>query len=177
MRRPGTDEYDAFYETYVGKVAGGDVIDVLSGAPGALEGLLGDLARGDETFVYAPGKWSIREVVGHVLDTERLFAYRALHIARSDPTALPGMDQHVWAGGSNAADRPLRDQLREFRALREANAMLFASFDKDVLSRRGKASGFEFTVRALIHIVAGHELHHRGVLEQRYVAALASSTP
>ena len=83
------------------------------------------------------------------------------------------MDQHVWAAGSNAAGRPLPDLLREFRAVREANAILFASFDEDTLSRRGVASGCEFTVRALIHIVAGHELHHREVLAERYSGALS----
>jgi uncharacterized damage-inducible protein DinB len=175
MRRPGRDEYDAFYETYVGKVSERPVIEVLFEAPEALGGLLAGLSAADETFAYAPGKWSIREVLGHVLDTERLFAYRALHFARADSAALPGMDQEVWAAGSHAADRPLGDQLGEFRALREANTVLFASFDEDVLSRRGVASGVEFTVRALVHIVAGHELHHRGVLESRYLAALPHS--
>ncbi len=175
MRHPGTDEYDAFYETYVGKLAGRSVFEVLTQAPEDLEAVLAGLAPADEAFAYAAGKWSIREVAGHVLDTERLFSYRTLHIARADPAELPGMDQHEWAAGSNAADRPLGDQLREFRALREANTVLFASFDEDILSRRGMASGCEFTVRALIHIVAGHELHHRGVLERSYTAALRPS--
>ena len=172
MRRPRPDEYDSFYETYVGKVPEGRLAETLAEAPAALDRLLASLAPADESFAYAPGKWSIREVLGHVVDTERLFAYRALHIARGDPSELPGMDQEVWAAGSNAAKRPLADQLREFHALREANTTLFASFDEEILARRGTASGCGFSVRALIHIVAGHEIHHRGVLERNYLAAL-----
>lgn len=171
MKRPGSDEYSAYYAPYIDRVpADRPLIDVMREAPDALERLLSGMPAERETFAYAPGKWTCREVLGHVIDTERLFSYRALHIARGDGAELPGMDQEEWAAASNAGTRPLADLLREFRGLRSATAALVASFDEETLSRRGTASGVEVTVRALVHIVAGHELHHREVLRTRYPA-------
>ncbi|WP_425154797.1 DinB family protein [Candidatus Palauibacter sp.] len=145
------------------------LVDVMREAPDALERLLSGLPGEGETFAYEPGKWTLREVLGHVIDAERLFSYRVLHIARGDRAELPGMDQDEWAAASNAGERSVADLLGEFRGLRAANAALFASFDEETLSRRGAASGFGFTVRALVHIIVGHELHHRGVLRDRYL--------
>ncbi len=169
MRFPGKDEHDAYYSTYIDRVTPGAVWDELAGAPTALEALLSGLGAEEESYRYADGKWTIREVLGHILDTERVFAFRALHMARGDAAALPGMDQDVWSASSNAGTRPLSALLEEFRTLRSGNVALFRSFDEDALERRGTASGFEFTVRALVHIVAGHELHHRAILEERYL--------
>ena len=170
MRRPSPDEHAEFYAPYIDRVpADRPLVEVMRDAPDGLEALLAGLPADRETFAYAPGKWTLREVLGHVIDAERLFSYRVLHIARGDAAELPGMDQEQWAAASNAGRRPVADHLREFRGLRTANAMLFASFDKDTLSRRGTASGFEFTVRALVHIIAGHELHHRDVLRDQYL--------
>lgn len=175
MKRPGPDEHGDYYATYIDRVPDGrPLVDVLGEAPEELDALLGDLPAERENFAYEPGKWTCREVLGHVIDTERLFSYRALHIARADAAELPGMDQDEWAAASNADERHVADLLSEFRGLREANAALFASFDEETLSRRGIASGFEFTVRALIHIIAGHELHHRDVLRTRYLAESAA---
>ena len=173
MRPPNANEYDEYYGAYIGRVPDRPVLDVLAEASDALAAVLDRVPDSEETFAYAPGKWTIREVVGHILDTERVFGYRALHMARSDPAALPGMDQEIWAAGSNAAGRSLTDQLSEFRALRESHVALFSSFDDAILGREGVASGLRFTVRALVFVVAGHEIHHRGVLEDRYVAALS----
>ncbi|MDE2661769.1 MAG: DinB family protein [Gemmatimonadota bacterium] len=170
MKRPRPDEHGDYYAIYIDRVPDDRTLaDVLGEAPDALDALLGDLPPGRENFAYEPGKWTCREVLGHVIDAERLFAYRVLHIARADSAELPGMDQDEWAEASNAADRPIRELLHEFRALRTANAALFGSLDEDALSRRGVASGAECTVRALIHIIAGHELHHRDVLRERYL--------
>ena len=170
MRRPTPDEHADDYAPYIDRVPGDrPLFEVMRTAPDALEALLAGLPADRETFAYAPGKWTCREVLGHVIDAERLFSYRVLHIARGDEAALPSMDQDRWAAASNAARRPVADLLREFRGLRTANAALFASLDEETLSRRGTASGFEFTVRALVHIIAGHELHHRDVLRDRYL--------
>ncbi|WP_419948954.1 DinB family protein [Candidatus Palauibacter sp.] len=175
MRRPGPGEHADYYAMYINRVpADRPLIDVMREAPDALESLLAGLPAERETFAYAPGKWTCREVLGHVIDAERLFSYRVLHIARGDLAELPGMDQDEWAAASNAGQRPVADLLREFRGLREANTALFSSFDEETLSRRGTASGFEFTVRALIHIIAGHELHHRDVLRTRYLKESAA---
>ena len=176
MRRPEPDEHADYYSMYIDGVPDDrTLVDVLREAPDALERLLSGLPPERETFAYEPGKWTCREVLGHVIDTERLFSYRALHVARADPADLPGMDQDEWAAASNAGARPVTDLLREFRGLRAANAALFVSFDEDTLSRRGTASGNEFTVRALAYIIAGHELHHRDVLRTRYLTDPATS--
>lgn len=170
MRRPEPDEHADYYAPYIDRVpADRPLVEVMRAAPDALEALLAGLPADRETFAYAPGKWTLREVLGHVIDAERLFSYRVLHIARGDDAELPGMDQERWAAASNAGCRPMAELLREFRGVRTANAVLFASFDEQTLSRRGTASGFEFTVRALVHIITGHELHHRDVLRDRYL--------
>ena len=175
MKRPAADEHGDYYSVYIDRVPDDrPFLDVFGEAPDALDALLGDLPAERENFAYEPGKWTCREVLGHVIDAERLFSYRVLHIARADSAELPGMDQEEWAEASNAADRPMAELLREFRALRTANAVFFASLDEAALSRRGVASGAECTVRALVHIIAGHELHHRDVLRERYLAAPAA---
>jgi hypothetical protein len=171
MDRPSPDECQAYYRTYTDIVPAGDVLATLAAAPSDLEQLLAPVGASDEQFAYAAGKWSLRELVGHVVDTERVFAFRALHIARGDSTPLPGMEADDWVRGSNANERALADQLAEFGELRRANVRLFASFDADCLSRRGIASEAEFSVRAFVYIIAGHELHHRRVLAERYLAA------
>ena len=171
MRRPEPGEHAAYYSTYVDRVPERPVLDVLVEAPTALTELLRSVGPPDEDFAYAPGKWSFRQSLAHVLDTERLFAYRALHIARCDPAELPGMDPNVWAVAAGAGSRPLADLLAEFTDLRAANARLFSTFDGTTLDRRGTASGFEFTVRALVYITAGHELHHRAIFAERYLGA------
>lgn len=172
MPRPDATEHDSYYSTYIDRVPDRPLLEVLSEAPDALERLLGGLSTGDESHAYDDGKWTIREAMGHVVDTERIFSYRALHIARADPTPLPGMDQNAWAAASNAGQRPLSGLLAEFRGLRTGNVEVFASFDEATFARRGVASNLEFSVRALVYIVAGHELHHRRILVERYLPGL-----
>jgi uncharacterized damage-inducible protein DinB len=175
MQRPEPTECATFYSTYTGLVPDGDVLWTMAAAPDALEALLGPVTQQRETFAYDPGKWSIRELIGHVIDAERLFSFRALHFARGDQAALPGMEQDAWARASHAAQRDLADLLAEFRELRGANVRLFASLDDTALCRRGVASGADVTVRALIYILCGHELHHRGVLAKRYLPGIGLS--
>ena len=172
MRRPGPTEFARFYDTYVNAVPGADVLDTLAAAPDGLDALLASLDAAAETFAYADGKWTVREVLGHVIDAERVFAYRALHMARADGSSLPGMEENAWATASNAGERELADLLTEFRALRMANVAQFRSWSDEQLDRTGSASGNAFTVRSLVFIIAGHELHHRRVLRERYVQAL-----
>ncbi len=169
LHRPDSSEYDPYYGLYIGKVPEGDVITLMEAELEALIALLGGLPAERETYRYEPGKWSIREIVGHLIDSERLFAYRALSFARGDAGPLPGMDQEDWARASNAHDRPLSDLLGEFSHVRRGNAAMFGGFDDEVGLRSGIASGCSFTVRALAYIIVGHEIHHRGVLEERYL--------
>lgn len=169
IQRPDPAEYDAFYSTYMDKVPDGDVLDLLvTGLTDTLE-LLGGVPPEMETYRYGEGKWSIREVVGHLTDAERVFAYRAFCIARGESAALPGMDQLVYAQGSNAAERSLTDLGVEFAAVRAATLELFRSLNDAAWSRSGVASGVSFTVRVFPFIIAGHEIHHRELLRARYI--------
>lgn len=169
MRRPAKEEYAPFYATYVERVPEGDVVETLSSGIPAVRALLEPVTPALETYRYAPEKWTIREVVGHVVDSERLFAFRALHMARRDPAPLPSMDQEQWARGSNAGERPLPELLDELEAVRRSTVCFFRGLDPGAADIRGVASGMEFTVRSLASIIAGHEIHHRGVLEERYL--------
>jgi hypothetical protein len=119
-------------------------------------------------FRYDPGKWSIKEVLGHVIDAERIFAYRALRISRNDRTPLPGFEQDDYIRFGPWNRTPLHDVLREFNCVREASVLLFQGLDETAWNRRGTASGYEVTVRALAYITAGHAAHHVRVLEQKY---------
>jgi hypothetical protein len=127
-------------------------------------------SRGDAWAAtrYAPGKWSVKEVVCHLADAERVFAYRALSIARGDQTPLPGFDENAWAPQSGADARPIGDLLDEFTAVRAATVRLLRGLDAPAWSRSGTASGKPVTVRALAYIMAGHELHHLSILKERY---------
>ena len=118
---------------------------------------------------YAPGKWSLTEVIGHVVDTERVLATRAMLFARGDAKPLPGFDQDALIEGAMFDDRPLASLVDEFEHLRRANVALFGSWGEEAQARRGVASGCAFTVRALVTIVAGHALHHLDVVRERYL--------
>ena len=172
MRRPEPDEYADYYSLYIDQVPEGDILELLATGVQASRRLLGGLPEEWETHRYEPGKWTLREVVGHMTDVERLFSYRALAMARSDPASLPGMDQDQWAAASNAADRPLAAQIEDLERARASSIALFESFPEEAWDRRGVASGFEFTVRAFPYIQAGHEIHHLRVLEEKYLKPL-----
>lgn len=176
IRRPAPDEHAEYYGRYIGLVPDGDLVRMLAEQVEDTAALLSAVPADAETFAYAPGKWSVREVVGHLIDVERLFAFRCLHVARGDPAALPGMEQEDWARISNAGSRPLPRLVEELRAVRGATVSLIEGLDEAALDRRGVASGVEFTVRAFPWIVAGHERHHLGILRERYLPALEGST-
>lgn len=166
--RPEKTEYQEFYETYVGIVPAGDVLAVLAEQERNLSERFGRLEATDASSRYAAGKWSVKEVLGHIIDTERVFTYRAMTIARGDSQPLPGMDQDLFAAGSNVDDRDLAEIVEEYQAVRRATLALFRSFDDQILARVGNASGFAVTVRGLVFIVAGHERHHLKILAERY---------
>jgi hypothetical protein len=166
--RPGRDEYADFYAGYVASVPDGDVLATLEREGERSIALLRAVRPERTSFAYAPGKWTVREVVAHVADAERVFAYRALAFGRSDPNPLPGFDQEVWLPHAHAATRRWSDLVDELRTVRAATLHLFRSFASEDWLRRGTASGFAVSVRALAWIAAGHELHHRRVLVERY---------
>ena len=167
--RPAPDEYVPYYRTYVDQVPDGDVLALLESQIAETAEMLSGLSDKEAEFRYAEGKWSIKEIVGHLSDVERVFAYRALRFARADKTPLPGFEQDDYIAPGNFDGRTLVDLLAEFQAVRLATARLFRSFDDEALMRRGLASDHEFCVRAIAFIIAGHERHHMRVIEQRYL--------
>lgn len=169
LRRPDSNEYAEYYQRYVDLVPEGHIVDTLTRQLGDTLALLQQVPADRETYSYAAGKWSVREVVGHVIDTERVMAFRALSIARSDGVDLPGMEPDEWAKLSNAGQRPLEDLAAEWAVLRRANVHLFAALPEAAGDRRGKASGREISVRALPWIIAGHEIWHRDALKRDYL--------
>lgn len=169
--RPAADEYATFYETYVSLVPDGDVVGTLSRQLEETLALLRNVPASREDFRYEPGKWSIKEVVGHMTDAERIFSYRALCIARGDRANLPGMDQDEYMRGANFDARRLGDLSAEFDYVRRATLSLFRHLDAEAWLRRGTANDREVSVRALAYILAGHEAHHVNVLKERYLRA------
>jgi hypothetical protein len=167
--RPARHEYAEFYASYVKQVPDGDLFQHLAEQERTTLALLQGLSQENGDFRYAPGKWTLKDVLAHVIDTERLFAFRALWFARDDPAPLPGMDPDGWAAVAGASQRSLTDLRDEYRAVRKATALLLRSFSQDAVDRAGTASGYRFTVRALAWIIAGHERHHQRVLRERYL--------
>jgi hypothetical protein len=166
--RPSRSEYAEPYAGYVAAVPDGDIVLTLEREGERLLQLLREVPHDRLDYAYAPGKWTLREVVVHVSDAERVFASRALRFGRGDATPLPGFDQEAWLPHAHAGQRRWEDLLDEFRVVRSASLHLFRSFAPEDWARTGIASGYPVTVRALAWIVAGHELHHRRVLEERY---------
>jgi hypothetical protein len=167
--RPDASEYSPHYETYVTKVPDGNLLTILEDQRQETQDLLAGIPEGRALHRYAPGKWSIKEVVGHVSDSERVFSYRALRFARGDQTPLPGFDEKAYAPAGRFDARPLPDLAAELEAVRHATIALFAGLDSDALARRGPANNKDVSVRALAYIIAGHERHHVGILRERYL--------
>jgi uncharacterized damage-inducible protein DinB len=173
QNRPQKGDYALYYEKYIALVPSGDFLDILDQQHRELTRLLSPLTDQQAEFRYAPGKWSVKEVLGHINDAERIFSYRLLRIARGDQTPLPGFEQNPYIEAGNFSARTLDDLLREFSAIREATVALIRSLDDAAWVRRGVASQKEVTVTAIAFVIAGHERHHRIILEERYLPALA----
>ena len=171
IARPAADEYLEYYGKYIEKVPGGDALSALSSQIFETLGLLRPLSEAKALHRYAPGKWSVKEVIGHLADSERVFAYRALRFGRGDTTPLMGFDEKLYVPEGRFDSRPLGEMLDDFAAVRAASLTLFRGFDAEALLRRGKANDSAISVRALAWILAGHELHHRALLIERYGVA------
>ena len=168
ISRPAPDEFFEYYGKYIGLVPGDDALPALRDQIGETARLLKPLDEKQALHRYAPGKWSVKEVVGHLSDSERVFAYRALRMCRGDATPLAGFDENTYVPAGRFDARPLADILREFELVRAASDALFRGMDDEALLRRGTANDKEVSVRALAWILAGHELHHRRLLVERY---------
>lgn len=166
---PEAKEYAPYYGIYISLVEGDDVLSALKEHMPETQEILAGISEEKGLFRYAEDKWSVKELVGHLIDTERIMAYRALRFARNDQTELEGFEQNDYIANSNFDDCSLSDLAREFELVREANIMMFQNFSEDAWSRTGIASNNEVSVRALAYIIAGHELHHMKILRERYL--------
>jgi D-serine deaminase-like pyridoxal phosphate-dependent protein len=168
--RPDATEYAPFYAGYVAGVPDGDIVAVLRAGGEELASTLASIPESRGGFRYAEGKWSVREMIGHMIDAERIFAYRALRLARGDATPLPGFEQDDYVRTAGSEARTVADLAEELHAVRAATVRLFASLPDDAWTRRGVVNGREASVRALAYVTAGHAVHHLRVLRERYLA-------
>lgn len=166
---PDRTEAAEYYFTYIDQVPGGDICDILRAQIPETVPLLKGISEEQSLHRYAPEKWSIRQVVSHLNDTERLFVFRALWFARGFDSPLPSFDQNIAIATAGADDRPWSSHVDEFRVVRSATVAFFQDLPADAWSRRGIASGNPFTVRALAYISAGHVAHHLRILRERYL--------
>jgi hypothetical protein len=167
--RPQPGEYDSYYERYTSLVGPGDICATLERQARDTVALVSGIGEERGGFRYAPDKWSIKELLGHVIDTERIFAYRALRIARGDRTPMEGFEQDDYVRNGSFNKCTLAGLAGEFDAVRRSTVLLLSHLQDDAWMRRGVANGKEITVRALAWITAGHELHHRSILRERYL--------
>ena len=166
--RPGADEHNPYYSKYIDQVPDGDLVSMLREQCMDTVAMLRGLSEDKANDAYEPGKWTVKEVIGHLMDAERVFGYRALSIARNDKTNLPGFDENAWVPAGNFGSRTLGDLLEEFQVVRASTVHLARHLSDEVLARRGTANGNPISVRALLYITAGHERHHVALFRERY---------
>lgn len=169
VSKPSKSDYNEFYAGYISLVEEGDVVTTLKANQEQTKTIFDALSEEKGNYAYAPNKWTIKEVVEHLVDTERIFAYRFLRIYRGDATALPSYDQDNFVKNGVASKRTLQSLAKEFYVLREANLMMVENLDERKLDFKGMMSGNSITPRALLYIMAGHEAHHIKVLKERYL--------
>ena len=167
--RPEPSEYASYYGKYISLVPDGDILASLRQQMNETLALLRGIPESQAAHRYAPGKWSIKELLGHLMDGERIFAYRALRFARGDQTGLPGFEQDDYIRNASFDDYPLSDLAEEFEHVRQASIFLFQHLNEEAWGRRGAANDSEISVRALAYSIAGHELHHREILRTKYL--------
>ncbi|MDN4525016.1 DinB family protein [Fictibacillus fluitans] len=167
--RPRPDEYAENFESYVQLVPEGDLLETLKQQIKETASLLNSLSEKDGEYRYAPNKWSLKEVLGHMADTEWIMNYRMLCIARGETVSLPGYDDELYVKAAAFNDHSLTDLIQHYTSIRQATVSLLNTLSYDVLKRRGAANNEEVTARALAFIIAGHELHHRNIIKDRYL--------
>lgn len=169
MPRPVAGEYAPHFEHYIKLVEGDNVNEIITAHSARLGDFYNKLPEDKADYAYSAGKWSIKEVVQHVIDTERIFSYRLLRIARNDKTALPGFDENAFALNAPTAGRSLRSLLDEFNAVRVSSEYLLHSLDQQQLQYKGTSSGYPTTANVFAFVIYGHLLHHRNILTERYL--------
>jgi uncharacterized damage-inducible protein DinB len=169
VARPAPQDAAEFYHGYINHAKGNSVGEIITHHGTKLKEFYNGLPEEKGAYAYAQGKWTIKELLQHVIDAERIFAYRALRFARKDATPLPSFDENAYAQHSYAADRTLQSLKDEFNAVRASTDMMLSSFNEDQLNASGTASNKHITVNALAFIIYGHLLHHKAIIEERYL--------
>lgn len=168
VSRPPTSEYDPYYEGYVSLVPDAPILETLAAQSVEFRALLAGLSDDGADYRYSPGKWSVRQLLGHVNDAERVFGARAMCIARGEAADLPGYEQDEYVAGTAIELRPVDSLVREFEFLRAANLEMLSGLSSDDWKRAGRANGSSVTVRAIGWVLAGHVNHHMAILRERY---------
>ncbi|WP_199137201.1 DinB family protein [Pedobacter sp. ASV12] len=167
MNRPQTQEYPEWYDKYISLVAG-DVIEILEKQVTEFSDFINSLVgKGD--YAYAPGKWTIKELIGHIIDTERIMVFRLLCFARSEKASIPGFDEDEYVAAAHFNDRSLLSLSEEFLLLRKSNLYLIKSLNDEELAKSGTSNGNSMTVKAFVYVLAGHIMHHVNVIKERYL--------
>jgi len=168
IARPGIDEAPAYYERYVDIVSGGDAYAFMEKQLENIPAYIKSISESKSEFRYAPGKWSVKELISHITDCERVFSYRALTFARGESIALPGFDQDVWIKNIPFDLYSLADLAEEFETVRKGTLLVYKNLSEEALLRKGIANKNEVSVRAIAYITAGHAEHHLSILQSRY---------
>ncbi|HDR4424084.1 TPA: DinB family protein [Bacillus cereus] len=171
--RPKASEYNRYYATYINLVSDGNIIHILERQIQETNHLLKEISDSKGLFRYAPSKWSIKEVIGHIADTERIMAYRLLSIARGETAELPGYNDDMYVLKANFNKQSMQGLIENLMIVRQSTVHLLKSLDEDAWLERGNANKSEVTVRALAYIIAGHELHHLQIIQERYFGSNA----
>lgn len=166
--RPADTEFAPFYATYIARVPESDPLPALEAQPAELQRIADAIAPDDELFRYAPDKWSVRQLFGHLIDTERVMGYRAFCIARGERQSLPGFDENAYVARADSDERPVKALAHEFAAVRHANLWAIRRWEPDDWDRMGNANGKAISARAIVYIMAGHVRHHVALLRERY---------
>ncbi|MDU0199795.1 DinB family protein [Paenibacillus sp. MAH-36] len=169
LKRPGKDEYAPYYEQYISKVTDEEYEVFLDRQRDEILALFGDIDEEKARYRYAPGKWSLKEVLGHITDTERVMSYRMLRISRGDSTLLPGFDQDVFVANTSFDELSIEDLLNDFKAVRQATLTLRRTIADSAWSRQANVSTFDITARGLAYVIAGHAEHHLTIVKERYL--------
>lgn len=169
MRRPEQNEYPDYFTGYINEVQGNDPLRNLENQYQEIQSLLQNLSEEEAVSTYETGKWSIKEVLGHIIDSERVMAYRALCIARKEKKPLPGFEQDDYVKAANFNERKLLNLLEDYRIVRKSTMILFNNFTEEMYNQKGIANEGKVTVLSLLYIIAGHEFHHLKILKERYL--------
>lgn len=169
MKRPADNEFPHFYKNYVDLVPSENIIRELSKQVMDIQAVISEIPEEKENYAYAEGKWTIKEIIGHIIDTERVLGYRAMRFARRDKTPLPGYDENKFVANATFRKQTLYSLGHEFAIVREANLALFKVWDEETMDQMGVANNLDVSVRAMLFMIAGHATHHMKVIRTKYL--------